>query len=145
MKKAAYEDRCLRVYDKDVPDPQLCSFPKGHNRTKQPCGTDWDWCDQHNQGVCLVADSESGEAVVYEETPASTRLEQDFAKFIRDNPATFAGISATRAASQLVEFLAGCGLLIKDNRIHAVQETNLRGTECESVAWDVYTEPEDND
>lgn len=135
--------RCMRVYDDDVPDPQVCSFPKGHDRKVQPCGTDWEWCDAHNGGDCLIVRRDD-EKSPKDDTPTTVKLALDLAAHMRASK-MFLGIPAVRAADSVVAFLSTRNLLINDGRIHQIQEVDYLSTNGnESIDWTVYTEPEDN-
>lgn len=148
MEREKYAARCRRVYDPNLPDPQRCSFVKGHLQySNQKCGTDWDWCDRYNGGDPLTVGQDGpNDPPDFQETPASTKLEEELAAFIRATPEVFAGrISASQAATRLVEFLGGKTLLITNSRIHKIQEVDYLSTNGnESIDWTVYTEPEDN-
>lgn len=44
-------DRCYRIYDGESYWSQHCSEREGHDGL---CGTNWEWCDRHNEGSCLL-------------------------------------------------------------------------------------------
>lgn len=82
----------------------------------------------------------------HQETPTSTKLEEELAAAIRDFPQLFQGVSAVKAASALVKAFGSQSLLITEGRIHLVQEADHRGDNgAGSVEWAVYTNPEDNE
>jgi hypothetical protein len=85
-------------------------------------------------------------AAGFEETPASTQLEQGLAATMRTHSEVFAGVSAARAAEIIIRQLAVYSLLVTSGRVHQVQEVDRRGdNSAGSVEWVVYTSPEDDE